>query len=101
MPRFSMLHIISTNTGHQVLFERIAEGDALIFVESAVLCLHKKSQSAQQILATNKQFQYYALQSDVLARGLSADTIIAEVKIVNYPYFVTLTVEHQVIKTWN
>jgi len=96
-----MLHIISTCMGHEVLFARIARGDVLLFVESAVLCLHKNSQAAQTILANNQQFQLYALQADLLARGLTADKIISEVSIVDYQGFVALTLEHKVIKTWN
>ncbi|WP_428355989.1 sulfurtransferase complex subunit TusB [Methyloprofundus sp.] len=96
-----MLHIIRTSVGLEVLLDRVAEGDALLFVESAVLCLHKQSQSAQRIRSIDKPLQYYALQSDVLARGLSLATIMAEVSIVDYPGFVRLTVEHKVIKTWS
>ena len=96
-----MLHIVSTNTEHEVLFERIAKGDTLLFVASAVLCLHKNSQSAQTILAYCQDFQCYALEADLLARGLAVDEILPEITVVDYLGFVSLTVEHAVIKTWN
>ena len=96
-----MLHIISTSSGHEVLFARIAEGDALLFIGSAVLCLHKNAQTAKTIETSSQQFQYYALQADLLARGLSEDKIIADIKIVDYPGFVNLTLAHKVIKTWS
>ncbi|OQK17169.1 hypothetical protein AU255_04530 [Methyloprofundus sedimenti] len=96
-----MLHIISISSGHEVLFERIARGDVLLFIESAVLCLHKNSQAAQAILANNQQFEFHALQADLLARGLTADKIISGINIVDYQGFVTLTLTHKVIKTWS
>ena len=96
-----MLHIVSTTTQHEALFERIAKGDTLLFVASAVLCLHKNSQSAQTILAYCQDLHCYALEADVLARGLALDEILPEITIVDYPGFVSLTVEHKVIKTWN
>ena len=97
-----MLHIISANTGYEVLFERFAkEGDALLFVENAVLCLHKNSQSAKTILAYCQHLQCYALEADLLARGLGLDEILPEITRVDYQGFVSLTVEHEVIKTWD
>ena len=95
-----MLHIISTSSEHEVLFARIAEGDALLFIGSAVFCLHKNSQAAKTIEASTQQFQCYALKADLLARGLNADNISADISIVDYPGFVTLTLAHKVIKSW-
>lgn len=98
-----MLHIIGTRFEHDVLFERMGqgEGNALLFVASAVLCLHKKSQAAKLILAHSRSFQCYVLQADLLARGLTSADMIPEITVVDYQGFVTLTVEHKVIKTWN
>jgi len=96
-----MLHIISTNLGHDILFERIGQGDTLLFVASAVLSLHRNSQAAKIILAYCQHSHCYALQADLLARGLSIEEILPEVQLVDYQGFVSLTVEHEVIKTWN
>lgn len=96
-----MLHIITTTTGHEVLLQRISHGDALLFVESAVLSLYKNAQTAQILSPHLQYFQCYALEADLLARGLAADKILAEVAVVDYQGFVALTVEHAVIKTWN
>ncbi len=96
-----MLHIVSTNMGYEVLFERFAKGDAILFVESAVLCLHKNSQITKIILPYCQHLQCYALEADLLARGLALDEILPEITTVDYQGFVSLTVEHEVIKTWN
>lgn len=97
----NMLHIVSTNTGHEVLFERIAQGDTLLFTGPAVLNLHKKAALAKIILAQCQRFQLYALDVDLLARGLTVEEILPAIKVIDYPGFVSLTVEHAVIKTWN
>jgi len=96
-----MLHIIATTAGHDTLFKRIAPGDTLLFIADAVLSLHKNSLSAKKLLAYCPHFKCYALEADLLARGLTADDILAEIKQVDYSGFVTLTVENAVIKTWN
>lgn len=95
-----MLHIISTDSELEVLFARIAKGDAIILMADAVLCLHKKSQPGQTILAAGQHFQCYALEADILARGLELDEILSDITLVDYQGFVALTIEHEVIKTW-
>ncbi|MBT3811347.1 MAG: sulfurtransferase complex subunit TusB [Gammaproteobacteria bacterium] len=95
-----MLHIISTSAGHEVLFARIKKGDAILFTGSAVLCLRKNSEAAKTIETCGQQFQCFALQTDLLARGLNADNISTDISIVDYPGFVTLTLAHEVIKSW-
>lgn len=96
-----MLHIISTTSGHDLLLERIAQGDTLLFVGSAVLSLHKKSVSAERLLSYCSDIQCYVLEADLLARGLGEGDILPEIKRVDYPGFVSLTVEHKLIKSWN
>ena len=95
-----MLHIISTSTGLEVLFGRLAKGDVVIFVENAVLCLHKSSQFAEKLLQWCQSQQCYVLEADIVARGLAPDDILSEVIPANYQRFVMLTVENKVIKTW-
>lgn len=97
----SMLHIISARSEYEVLFARFAEGDALLFIASAVLSLHKNSESAKIILPYCQHLRCYVLEADLLARGLTLDEILAEISVVDYSGFVSLTVEHKMIKTWN
>jgi len=96
-----MLHIINKRVEHDVFFQRIARGDALIFLGSAVLCLHSNAQNADQLKQYCQDFQCYVLEPDLLARGLAQNEIISDIKRVDYSGFVTLTTEHEVIKTWN
>ncbi len=96
-----MLHILNKRVEQDVFFQRIAQGDALIFVGSAVLCLHKNAQNADQLKQYCQEFPCYALEPDLLARGLGHDEIITDIKWLDYSGFVTLTTQHEVIKTWN
>lgn len=95
-----MLHIISTNSGHDVLLQRLNPDDSVLFVESAVLSLHKSSQSAKTILIYGQTMHFYALQADLLARGLAEDRVLDIVKLIDFQGFVTLTTEHPAIKSW-
>ena len=97
----NMLHIISAAVDYEVLFARIAEGDAILFVAGGVLSLYKNSQSAKLIKPYCQQFHFYALETDILARGLALEDVLSEIRMVDYPGFVSLTLEHKVIKTWN
>ena len=97
----SMLHIISEPLDFEALFARVAQGDAILFIASAVLCLHKNSQAAKIIRPYCQHRQCYALETDFLARGLALESVLDEISMVDYPGFVSLSVEHKVIKTWN
>jgi len=96
-----MLHILNKRVEYDVFFRRIAQEDALIFMGSAVLALHSKAQTAEQLHQYCQSFQCYVLEPDLLARGLVHEEIIANIKPVDYSGLVTLTTEHEVIKTWN
>ncbi len=95
-----MLHIISSTTGQDVLFERVAKGDVVLFVADAVLGLQKNSQLAIKLRLYAVQFECYALEPDMLARGIDLDDGLTLITVVDYPGFVSLTVKHAVIKTW-
>ncbi len=95
-----MLHIISTRSEQEILFARIAKGDTLLFIADAVLSLHKKSQTAKIILTHCQDKRCYVLEADLFARGLVLDEILAEVSVVDYSGFVSLTIKNEVIKTW-
>ena len=96
-----MLHIITTSTGQALIFERIGQGDAVLFIEDAVLCLHKNRLDADDLLARCQSLDCYVLEPDLQLRGLAQDEVIPGIVGVDYPGFVDLTVAHDVIKTWN
>ncbi|BCG64437.1 MAG: tRNA 2-thiouridine synthesizing protein B [Methyloprofundus sp.] len=96
-----MLHIVSINTGHAELFARIGQGDAVIFIGDAVLALHKNATHNESLLQCCQDRQCYILAPDMQLRGLTAVEVLAKLTLLDYPEFVQLTIEYDVIKTWS
>lgn len=96
-----MLHIITTSAGQALIFERTGKGDAVLFIEDAVLCLHKNRPDAKDLLSHCQLLDCYALAADLQLRGLAQEQLVTGVALLDYPGFVDLTVAHDVIKTWN
>jgi len=76
-------------------------GDEVLFVEEAVMLLHKKALFCKENAIDKESGVFYALESDVFLHGLNKEDIASTVQLVNYAGFVTLTEKHKVIKTWN
>jgi len=96
-----MLHIVNKRIELDVFFQRIAEGDCVLFIGSAVLGLHKNSKYAAELETYTESYQCYALEPDFLARGLRHDEISEQITVVSYSGFVNLTVDNKVTKTWS
>lgn len=96
-----MLHIITAKVELDILLARIAKDDVLLFISNAVLSLHKYALSAQKIALHCTDFKCYALEADLLARGLLPEDVLSDISIIDYQSFITLTIDHEVIKTWN
>jgi tRNA 2-thiouridine synthesizing protein B len=97
----NLLHIVSIRTGHAELFARIGQGDAVIFIGNAVLALHKNAIHNEQLLQCCQDEQCYVLAPDLHLRGLGAAEILSKITLLDYPEFVRLTIEYDVIKTWS
>ena len=95
-----VLHIVAVNAGHAVLFERIGQGDAVIFIGDAVLALHKNATHNESLLQCCQDKECYVLAADLHLRGLTAVDILTQLTLLTYPEFVRLTIEYDVIKTW-
>ncbi len=95
-----MLHIV-THHRFAVQFERVAQGDTVLFLADSIVFLHKKGRFAEHFLIWSQLYRCYVLQADMLARGLLEDELVAGVQVIDYSGFVDLTVAHKVIKTWN
>ena len=96
-----MLHIISSTPINQAILERTAIGDNIILIEDAVIgavATTAYSQDWKSILQYRKVF---ALAADLVVRGLDADKIVKGIEIVDYPGFVQLTVDNEVIHSWH
>jgi len=97
----NMLHLVFSKNNAQQALNFVAEGDAILFMESSTLSLLNKSTFAKDLQKEEVKVKFYALASDLQLRGIANDELAEVIDIIDYPEFVALTLEHSVIKTWN
>lgn len=97
-----MLHIIhrSPFESHSLVrcLQIIQTGDAILFVENGVYALLLNTEPAK-LLEQTQDLHFYALASDILARGLDKQ-ITLSVSQIDYAGFVDLTIQHHPIQSW-
>lgn len=96
-----MLHLVSSNNHAQQALNFTTDGDAILFMESSTLSLLKESNFIKDLQQYAGKVSFYTLISDIQLRGIANDEISEIVKVIDYSEFVGLTIEHNVIKTWN
>ncbi len=98
-----MLHIVNKShlqtTSLQSCLRLAQPGAALLLTEDAVYAATQAAAATSGITAALKQFKVYALQPDVLARGM-AGKLVDGVTAVDYAGFVDLVVEHPNNQSW-
>lgn len=95
-----MLHLIFQSPINNAVLDRMAEGDAAVFMESAVLGLMKKSQFTDVLKGKLGSHDFYVLSEDIAVRGILPSEIVAGLEVIDYPSLVKLTVEHPLIQSW-
>jgi len=96
-----MLHIISTDRQLEQYLNKLSVGDAVLFIEEAVMQLHYQSLFVKLGKLQSKSTVFYALAADTLLYGLNKGEITPAVQLVDYAGFVALTEKHKVIKSWH
>lgn len=95
-----MLHLIFQSPLEIATLQRIGNGDAVLFLENAVLCLLKNGayySLLTEMLATNSLF---VLVSDIETRGIAAAELIETIEVIDYSDWVELTTQHQPVQSW-
>lgn len=95
-----MLHLIFQSPLGTTTLQRIGNGDAVLFLESAVLCLLKNSVYRLQLtklLTTNRLF---VLVSDIETRGITTAELVEGIEVIDYSDWVTLTAQHHPVQSW-
>ena len=95
-----MLHLLFASLADDAVLKRFAQGDDVVFLENASFSLLKNSRFAQT-LASLTNCQLYVLADDLTARGLMADDLVTNLKVINYDDLVTLTVSNPHIHSWS
>lgn len=94
-----MLHLIFQRVAENLL-ERIAEEDALLFLENSVFNLLKAGKHSATLSELAKHQALYVLTSDLQTRGIAADSLISDVNIIDYQGFVRLTSQYANVCSW-
>ncbi len=95
-----MLHLIFQSPLQPATLQRIGQGDAVLFLETAVTYLLKNSLYQAELthmLATN---QLFVLISDLETRGISPEELVAGIVAIDYSDWVNLTLAHPCIPSW-
>ena len=96
-----MLHLVFSKNNAQQVLNFMAEGDAILFMESSALSLLSKSALSKDLKKEGAKVNFYTLVSDLQLRGIANDELSEVINVIDYPEFIALTLEHHVIKTWN
>jgi len=97
-----MLHLIYHSPIDKAVLQRIECADDVVFFEGASLQLNKNGQlniKLQKML--NNGINLHVLAVELETRGVSKEELSLGIKVIDYPYFVELTENSKVIKTWN
>ena len=76
---------------------RIQSGDSILLLEDGV---YGALISHPYAVLMNPSSQYYALQGDLDARGLTGPQLLSHVTPIDYDEFVALSVQHTAVQSW-
>ena len=96
-----MLHLIAQSPIDCAIFQRLGAGDDLLFLDKAVLNLLQKGQLNKTLTALLVQHQIYALANDLEVRGIIPEELLKGIIVIDYAYFVELSVKNSLIQTWS
>ena len=95
-----MLHLIFKSPIDPAIFERMAPGDSVVFLENAVLGILNKDILSALLIEHSASKHFFILLEDMAVRGIEAASVMRELKPINYSNLVDLTVEHTPIQSW-
>jgi tRNA 2-thiouridine synthesizing protein B len=96
-----MLHLIYQSPLESATLERIAINDSILFMENALFRLLKSNKNASELESMSTQYSLFVLDDEIEIRGIHPNELIAGIKVIDYQTFVTLTINHLLIQTWN
>jgi sulfur relay protein TusB/DsrH len=95
-----MLHLIFQASPELAVIDRMAIGDAAVFLESGVLSILRLGCLANVLEAKRAELSFYALKEDMAIRGILVEEIAQSIVVIDYADLVQLTVEHPLIQSW-
>lgn len=93
-----MLHTVNkspfSSDSFSTCLEYAQEGDPILLIEDGVYAAQCSSKVAAQLGQQSATNDFYALSSDLKARGIEA--LCEQIKVIDYAGFVELAEKHQV-----
>jgi tRNA 2-thiouridine synthesizing protein B len=100
----SVLHIVNKSPFDRNSLDtclRLARPDSgILLIEDGVYAVRRETDAATRLQQAMVGHRVYALQADMQARGLSDDSIIDGVELVDYDGFVRLATEYDKLQSW-
>ncbi len=100
----SVLHIVNKSPYDRNSLDtclRLARADsAILLIEDGIYAVQKNAAAAEQVKAAMNQHRIYALQPDLQARGISEDSMIDGISLVDYDGFLKLTTDYDKLQSW-
>jgi len=95
-----MLHLIFQSPLECAVLERVAAGDDVVFLDSAVLGLLKNSRWAEHLKSLAESCQLFVLGDALKVRGISEVELATGLTVLDYGGLVALTVKNTAIQSW-
>lgn len=99
-----MLHILRHAPGSETRFASCLRGlgpqQSLLLIEDAVYGLLPRSRTLNSLLILPGSVRLFAIEADVLARGLALDDLPDRVAMISYADMVELCIDHQKVVSW-
>ena len=100
----SVLHIVNKSPYERNALDtclRLAQtGSAILLIEDGIYAARKNASAAEKLQAALEKHKIYALEPDLKARGIDADSTIEGISLVDYDGFVKLATEYEKLQSW-
>ncbi len=93
-------HSPATHSSFNCWLRTVSPGQGLLLIEDAVYGLLPQTRAAEALGLLPTSVRLYALEDDLLARGLALDELPSRLRIVDYPAMVELCAEYDKVISW-
>ncbi len=99
-----MLHTVNKSPFERNALDsclRLAKkGSAILLFEDGVYAAQRGTAASDKVKTATRDFSVFVLGPDLRARGIDEETIVEDIRVVDYAGFVDLVVEHGPVQAW-
>lgn len=96
-----MLHILSKTPIDRVILERTVADDIILLLEDAVIDALDSGSYRQYWTDNQMQQKIFILAADLEIRGISTESVVTGIHIIDYQGFVQLIIDNEVNFSWH